>query len=94
MATVTAGIQVLPNGQDVDTYGVIPRIIDSVKDSGLKYKIGPMETVVEGELDEILHLVKELQLVGINLGASEVMSNIKLHYKPDGVTIEDKLTHV
>jgi uncharacterized protein YqgV (UPF0045/DUF77 family) len=94
MATVTAGIQVLPNGQDVDTYGVIPGIIGSVKESGLKYKVGPMETVVEGEIDEILFLIKNLQQDSIKLGASEVMTNIKLHYKPNGVTIDDKLTNV
>ncbi|MBM7585161.1 uncharacterized protein YqgV (UPF0045/DUF77 family) [Bacillus pakistanensis] len=94
MSTVTAGIQVLPNGQDVDTYGVIPSIVGSVKESGLKYQVGPMETVVEGELDEVLLLIKNLQQDSIQLGASEVITNIKLHYKPNGVTINDKLTNV
>ena len=43
MATVTAGFQVLPNGKDMDTDGVIPKIIEVVKESGLNYHVGPME---------------------------------------------------
>ncbi|WP_456275808.1 thiamine-binding protein [Bacillus sp. AK128] len=93
MATVTAGFQVLPNGKDMDTDGVIPEMIEIVKESGLKYDIGPMETVVEGDFDEIMLLVKTTQQVGINRGATEVLTNLKIHYKPDGVSIKNKRIH-
>lgn len=93
MATVTAGFQVLPNGKDVNTDGVIPKIIEVVKDSGLKYDVGPMETVIEGTMDEVFSLIKQAQQVGIDEGASEVLTNIKIHYKPNGVSIKEKLTH-
>ncbi|MBP3950080.1 thiamine-binding protein [Bacillus suaedae] len=91
MATVTAGIQVLPNGKDMNTDGMIPEIVDLVKESGLKYHIGPMETVVEGRLPEVFELIEHAQQVSIQTGATEVMSNIKIHYRPDGVEINDKL---
>lgn len=94
MATVTAGFQVLPNGKDMDTDGVIPKMIEVVKESGLKYEVGPMETVVEGSFDDVMLLIKTVQQVGIHMGATEVLSNIKLHYKPDGISIENKMTHV
>ncbi|WP_088104511.1 thiamine-binding protein [Halalkalibacter urbisdiaboli] len=90
MATVTAGFQVLPNGKDMDTNGVIPKIIDIVKQSGLNYEVGPMETVVEGEIDDVLELIKRTQQVGIETGASEVITNMKLHYRPKGIMIADK----
>lgn len=94
MATVTAGFQVLPNGKDMNTDGVIPQMVDVIKASGLKYEVGPMETVVEGNFDDIMLLIKTTQQVGIEMGATEVLTNIKLHYKPDGISIDNKLTHL
>ncbi|TXC91362.1 thiamine-binding protein [Metabacillus litoralis] len=94
MATVTAGFQVLPNGKDMNTDGVIPQMVDVIKASGLKYEVGPMETVVEGNFDDIMLLIKTTQQVGIEMGATEVLTNIKLHYKPDGISIANKLTHL
>ncbi|SEN36993.1 Uncharacterized conserved protein YqgV, UPF0045/DUF77 family [Mesobacillus persicus] len=90
-ATVTAGFQVLPDGKDMNTDGMIPEVIEVVKDSGLKYEIGPMETVVEGNLHEVFELIEKAQRVGINTGADECITNIKIHYKPNGVAIEDKV---
>ncbi|WP_100405206.1 thiamine-binding protein [Bacillus solitudinis] len=90
--TVTAGFQVLPDGKDMNTDGMIPEIIEVVKDSGLKYEIGPMETVIEGNLHEVFNVMQKAQEVSINTGASECITNIKVHYKPNGVTIGDKLS--
>ncbi|ARK30166.1 thiamine-binding protein [Halalkalibacter krulwichiae] len=90
-ATVAAGFQVLPDGRDVNTDGMISEIIEVVKDSGLTYAVGPMETVVEGNLHEVFDVIQKAQQVGINTGATECITNIKIHYKPDGVSIGDKL---
>ncbi|MDV2686366.1 MTH1187 family thiamine-binding protein [Alkalihalophilus lindianensis] len=94
MATVTAGFQVLPNGKDMKTDGVIPKIVEVVQNSGLTYHVGPMETVIEGDIDDVLSVIKTAQQVGIDEGAQEVLTNIKLHYREDGVSIKEKLTHV
>jgi uncharacterized protein (TIGR00106 family) len=94
MATVTAGFQVLPNGKDMKTDGVIPKIVEVVQNSGLTYHVGPMETVIEGDIDDVLNVIKTAQQVGIDEGAEEVLTNIKLHYREDGVSIKEKLTHV
>ncbi|WP_368503485.1 MTH1187 family thiamine-binding protein [Alkalihalophilus sp. As8PL] len=94
MATVTAGFQVLPNGKDMKTDGVIPKIVEVVQNSGLAYHVGPMETVIEGDIDDVLSVIKTAQQVGIDEGAQEVLTNIKLHYREDGVSIKEKLTHV
>ncbi|MFC4321383.1 thiamine-binding protein [Litchfieldia salsa] len=94
MGKITAGLQVLPNGEGMDTDGVIPVIVEAIKESGLKYDIGPMETVIEGSYEEVMLLIKKTQAIGIEMGASEVITNLKLHYKPDGITIKNKLTHV
>lgn len=94
LAKYTVGIQIMPNGNDVDTNGVIPNIVGVLKDSGLPCHVGPMETVVEGSLDEIFPLIKRAQQEGIDAGATEVITNVKIHYKQSGVSLEEKLTHV
>ena len=93
MATFMAGLQVLPNGKDMDTDGILPHIVKIIKDSGLKHDVGPMETVVEGSMEEVMELITKLQKETINQdGIEEVITNIKLHYRPDGVSIENKET--
>ncbi|MEB1808566.1 MAG: thiamine-binding protein [Bacillaceae bacterium] len=91
MATATVGFQILPDGKDMNTNGMIAEAIEVVKNSGLKYELGPMETVVEGELHEVFELIQKTQQVSMNTGASECITNIKVHYKPQGVKITDKL---
>ncbi|MFA9556341.1 MTH1187 family thiamine-binding protein [Evansella sp. AB-rgal1] len=90
MATVMAGIQVLPNGKDMDTNGVLPKLIEVVDESGLDYKVGPMETVVEGSMDEVMELVIKLQGEAMTEQTEEVLTNIKLHYRPDGIKMDQK----
>lgn len=90
MATVTAGIQVLPNGKDGHTDGVLSEIVEVIKESGLTYEVGPMETVVEGELDSVFEVIKTANKKSVELGAEEVQSTIKVHYRPSGISIKEK----
>ena len=40
----------------------VARIIDLVDRSGLDYRLGPMETTVEGEYDEVMELVRKCHM--------------------------------
>ena len=89
---VNVGFQVLPKTSDgVDSYAVVDEAIAVVSRSGVKYEVGAMETVMEGELDELLDIVKEAQQACIRAGAKEVMTFVKIHYRPEGVTMDEKL---
>lgn len=46
---------------------------------------------MEGELNELLEIVKQAQDICINEGASRVLSIIKIDYKPEGVTMDEKV---
>jgi uncharacterized protein YqgV (UPF0045/DUF77 family) len=50
-----------------------------------------METTIEGDIEILLELVKKAQDICIAEGASSVMSVIKIDYRPDGVTIDEKI---
>ena len=50
--------------------------------------------MIEGQIDDVFGLIKRAQQVGIDEGATEVLTNIKIHYNKNGVSIEEKLTHI
>lgn len=92
MANVNVGLQVIPKTNEKDSYRIVDKVIELVANAGVKYEVGAMETVMEGPLDQLLEIVKQAQEVCINEGASEVISNVKIHYRPEGVTIDEKVT--
>jgi len=91
MASVNVAFQVLPKVADGNTYQVVDKAIEVVINSGVRYEVGAMETVMEGELDELLEIVKKAQEACLQAGASEVMTHMKIHYRPEGVTMDEKL---
>jgi uncharacterized protein YqgV (UPF0045/DUF77 family) len=91
MPVVNVGFQVLPKVKDGNSYAIVDKAIEVVQASGVKYEVGPMETVMEGQYDLLLDIVKRAQEACIEAGASEVMTFIKVHYRPEGVTIDEKI---
>lgn len=91
MPVVNVGFQVLPSVSSGNSYAVVDKAIEVVQKAGVKYEVGAMETVMEGELDHLLEIVKEAQDACIKAGASEVMTYIKVHYRPEGVSMDEKL---
>lgn len=62
------------------------KAIEVVKSSGVPFQVGAMETTMKGELDHLLKIVKAAQQACLDVGAIEVITNIKIHNrKPDAV---------
>lgn len=91
MAAINVSLQVIPKVKDEDTYRVVDEVIAFIKNSGVKYIVGPMETTMEGELDELLEIVKKAQDICVREGATRVLSVVKIDYKPGGVTMDEKI---
>jgi uncharacterized protein (TIGR00106 family) len=92
MKTINAAIQVLPKSKTKNTYDMVDSAIDKIKKSGLKYRVCPFETVVEGYYDDVMKLVKEVQDACYSSGAEEMLMYIKIQTcKNNNVTIEDKM---
>jgi len=91
MANANLSLQVLPRVADAELYGVVDKVIAMIQASGLNYVVGPMETTIEGDLDVLLELVRQAQHICVEAGAQRVMSVVKIDYKPDGVTIDEKI---
>lgn len=91
MSQSNLSLQVLPVVPEDRIYDVVDKVIDYIKDSGVKYIVGPMETTMEGELDILLDIVKEANHICIREGAARVVSLVKIDYKPEGVTMDEKV---
>jgi len=91
MAVVNLSLQVLPIVPEERVYPVVDKVIEFISQSGVKYVVSPSETTMEGELDTLLEIVKKAQDVCIREGASRVVSIIKIDYKPEGVTMDEKI---
>lgn len=91
MENINVSLQIVPKVPEERTYAVVDKVIELIDKSGVKYEVGPMETTMEGELNELLEIVKQAQDICINEGASRVLSIIKIDYKPEGVTMDEKV---
>lgn len=91
MANVNVSLQVLPRVKDEKIYDVVDKVIEYIDSCGVKYEVGPMETTMEGELDKLLDIVKVAQEICVKEGATRVLSVVKIDYKPEGVTMHEKV---
>lgn len=91
MAVANVSFQVLPFVPEEKVYSVVDKVIELIQRSGVKYIVGPLETTMEGELDTLLDIIKEAQDICVREGASRVVSVVKIDYKPEGVTMDEKI---
>ena len=91
MPIVNVSLQVIPVVLEDRIYPVVDKVIEYIEASGVKYEVGPMETTMEGELDELLDIVKKAQEICVDHGASRVVSIVKIDYKAEGVTMNEKI---
>lgn len=90
--TVNVAIQVLPSSKEIHPYNIVDRAIELIQESGLKFKVCPFETVVEGKMSEILLLVEKMHKVCYDSGADSMMMYLKIQTNKDNdVRIEDKM---
>lgn len=81
----SVALQVLPWVAMDEVYGIVDSIIEYIKKSGVNYVVGPFETTMEGDLDVLLDIVKQTQHIAIEMGAPEVISMVKIAYRPDEI---------
>jgi uncharacterized protein YqgV (UPF0045/DUF77 family) len=83
---VYLAFQVIPRAKDINNYELVDKAIDIVKQSGVPFQVGAMETTMKGPLNQLLDIVKVAQQACLDAGAIEVLTNIKIHNSPIGVS--------
>ena len=89
---INAAIQVLPLDSGSDGIKIIDHAIEIIANSGLEFRVTPFETVVEGNYDEVIVLLKKVQQGCYRSGAEELIVNVKLHSRNgEDVSIHGKM---
>lgn len=92
MANALVSIQILPktkNNEDVIPY--VDRAIEIIDASNVKYQVNPLETTMEGDLDELFAIIKKMNEAMLEMGSPSVISQVKIYFNPSGASM-DKLT--
>ncbi|MCU5746772.1 MTH1187 family thiamine-binding protein [Staphylococcus sp. SQ8-PEA] len=76
----------LPNGEDVTSY--VDEAIRIIQDSGVKYRVGALETTVQADMNTCLILIQRINDRMVELEVPSIMSQVKFFHVPEGITIE------
>lgn len=87
--TVNVAVQVLP--LVADAYPIVDQAIAAITASGVKYEVGPMETTLEGPLDQLLEVAKAAHLACFAAGAPQVVTIIKIGDRVGGTSMAEKV---
>lgn len=75
-----AEISMWPMDKGVSVGAHVARVLDVIDQSGLPYKLGPLGTCVEGEVDEVLKLIADCHKV-LEADSDRVMCNVKMDWR-------------
>ena len=89
--TIHLAIQIVPISK-THPYPIIDKALDVLKESGADFRVGAMETVIQGKYDEVMQLVRRMQEVCLQSGADEIVVTMKVHASANGdITWDQKL---
>jgi uncharacterized protein (TIGR00106 family) len=92
--TMLVEFSIVPLGKDVSVSPVVARVLKIVAGSGISYKANPMGTVLEGEWDQVMGIIKECHQE-VMKDAERAVTSIKIDdRKGKGERIEKKLESV
>lgn len=84
MPKASISLQLLPQTNMKDAYRIVDRVLDMFsREKDIRYVVGPMDTVIEGELDRLLDLVQRAIRLSHDEGVSSVFSVVKI-FSGDG----------
>ena len=88
---VHVAIQIVPLSKQ-DPYPLVDRAIEVIQQSGVSYRVGAMETVMQGDYQQLMEVVHRAQVACLEAGADEIVVTLKVHARKDeSVRWEDKL---
>jgi len=89
---VNIALQILPTpSEGIHPYHIVDKAIEVIASSGIKYRVTPFETVMEGGYAEIMDIVEKAQKACYEAGAVSLMTYIKIQSALTDVTIDDKM---
>ncbi|MEN6356069.1 MAG: MTH1187 family thiamine-binding protein [Armatimonadota bacterium] len=87
---VVAEFSITPLGED-ELKPFIDAAVREVEKSGLKYEVDAMATTVEGDLEDILNVIKNAHTAVKAMGVERALLEIRIDDSSEGVTIEEEV---
>ena len=89
---VNIAVQIIPQSKSHEIYKIVDDAIKVIGNSGIKYTVCPFETVMEGDYDDIMSVIKKAQEECFRKGADALLSNIKIEWHRDkDASIKEKM---
>ena len=89
MANALVSVQIIPTVPEGEhVYDFVDAAIEVIQDAGIKYEVNPLDTTMEGELTDILNVIEKMNEKLVQLGASKLISQIKILHVPAGIKAE------
>lgn len=76
-------VSIAPVGADVSVSRYVARAVKVLEEADLEYELGPMFTTIEGDLDEIMSVIRDMQEAVFEEGAQRVGTVIKIDDRRD-----------
>jgi uncharacterized protein (TIGR00106 family) len=77
------GISLIPVGTNSASFSSsVTGAVKTIEDRGLKYQVTPTETIIEGQLDELLEVAKEIHQNAM-AGSNRIITNITIDERRD-----------
>ena len=84
-------LQIVPKADNIHPYELVDEAIKIIQESGLRYQVTAMDTILEGPYEKVMETVEKAQKACLDAGAEEMLVFIKMHYSTTrDVTFEEK----
>ncbi|MGY6553415.1 MAG: thiamine-binding protein [Wenzhouxiangella sp.] len=88
MADALLSLQVIPQAKnDEEVIALVDAAIAVIAAAGVQFRVGPLETTMEGELSHLLDIVREASEKMLELGCPSVISQVKILHKSAGASM-------
>ncbi|NLH47863.1 MAG: MTH1187 family thiamine-binding protein [Myxococcales bacterium] len=82
-----AQLTVVPLGTgDTSLSGAVAAVVAAIRDTGIRYRLTPMATVLEGSIEEILAAVRAAHEAGFAAGSGRVSTSLTIDDRRDKAT--------
>jgi uncharacterized protein (TIGR00106 family) len=87
---VVAEFSITPLGED-ELKPFVDAAVREVEKSGLRYEVDAMATTVEGNLEDILDVIKNAHTAVKSMGVERVILEVRIDDRSEGITIEEEV---
>ncbi len=90
--TINMALQVLPEANGKTSYDLVDVAIGIIRESGVKYRVCPFETVMEGTFEELMDIVARVHEACYAAGTENMLAYIKIEsHAGKPAVIEEKM---